>query len=587
MARKFLTAIDLAKNELQNARIQNLGSYGANPTAGTEKGLMYFNSTDNTLYWWDGTQWIAAKAAAGATPAGSVTTQAVGDAPVVGVSTNFAREDHKHGRESFGAVTAQTAFGAAAANGAAVTLARSDHVHGTPVHDAAAHSTIPISALAAATANINLGGFKATNSGAPTAGSDLATKTYVDNAVAGLAWKDSVRAATAGAPPPLTGLQTVDGVALVAGDRVLIKDGTAAERFIYVVSASTWTIAEDNNTEAELVGAAVFVSEGTVNADTAWVMTNNAPITPGLTGLTWAQFAGGGAVTAGAGMTQSGNVLDVVAANSSIFVAANDIQVNYAGTAGEFGSSALAARSDHHHDSRYITSAGTAYIGTAGAGLTKTGTTVDVIAGDATIVVAADSITRAALTGDVTTAINAATIANGVVTNAKLATMPANTFKANNTAGVAAPQDITVAAMQATLGIRGALTGDVTSPAGSNAMTIANDVVTNSKLANMPALTIKGNNTASAADPVDITKTQFAGMMAGMMAQTFTANVGGATSAVVNHALGHKDLTVQVYRIAAPFDTVECDVERTDANNITLRFAVAPAANEYRVVVVG
>src|SRR5262252_7036651 len=114
--------LDIVKNELRNAVMQNLGSAPASPV----KGLMYFSTADNTLYWYDGTQWIAAKAAAGAIPAATVTTQAIGDAPVVGTLTNFAREDHKHGMPGFGAITAETAFGTGSANGSAVTIARSD-----------------------------------------------------------------------------------------------------------------------------------------------------------------------------------------------------------------------------------------------------------------------------------------------------------------------------------------------------------------------------------------------------------------------------------------------------------------------------
>lgn len=60
------------------------------------------------------------------------TTSAVGDAAAIGTGTAPAREDHKHGREAFGNVTAQTSFGAASGNGAASTPSRSDHTHGTP-----------------------------------------------------------------------------------------------------------------------------------------------------------------------------------------------------------------------------------------------------------------------------------------------------------------------------------------------------------------------------------------------------------------------------------------------------------------------
>src|SRR4029434_9611739 len=143
-------SVDLVKNELRNAVMQNLGTAPAAPV----KGLMYFNSADNTLYWYDGTQWIAAKAAAGAIPSDSVTTAAIGDAPVPGASTLFSRGDHKHGMPAFAAVTVEQTFGSASTNGASTSLARADHAHGNPTHDAAAHATIPLSALAVPTADL-------------------------------------------------------------------------------------------------------------------------------------------------------------------------------------------------------------------------------------------------------------------------------------------------------------------------------------------------------------------------------------------------------------------------------------------------
>lgn len=62
---------------------------------------------------------------------------------------------------------------------------------------------------------------------------------------------------------------------------------------------------------------------------------------------------------------------------------------------------------------------------------------------------------------------------------------------------------------------------------------------------------------------------------------------GAATSFVITHNLGTKAVTVQVYRSAAPYDTVYADVERTTDNSVTLKFAEAPASNEYTVVVIG
>jgi hypothetical protein len=316
-------AVDLVKNELRNAVMQNLGTAPAAPV----KGLMYFNSADNTLYWYDGTAWIAAKAAAGAIPASTVTTQAIGDAPVVGVGTNYARDDHKHGMPAFGAITVEQTFGSASTNGAAATIARSDHAHGNPTHDAAAHSTISRSALAAPTADLSMGGFKLTNLGTPTAGTDATTKAYVDAGITGLAWKDTVRVAST-ANVALTGLTAIDGVTPIAGDRILLKNqSTASQNGIWVAAAGAWTRATDADADTELLDAAVFVSEGTVNADTAWVMTTNLPITVDTTSLTWVQFSGAGTYAAGAGLTLTGNVFDV-GAGTGITVAADTVAVD-------------------------------------------------------------------------------------------------------------------------------------------------------------------------------------------------------------------------------------------------------------------
>jgi hypothetical protein len=318
-------AVDLVKNELRNAVMQNLGTAPAAPV----KGLMYFNSADNTFYWYDGTQWIAAKAAAGAIPSDSVTTAAIGDAPVPGASTLFSRGDHKHGMPAFGTVTAEATFGAASGNGAAVTIARSDHTHGNPVHDAAAHAAIPVSALAAATANVNLGGFKIVSLGAPTVGTDAVTKTYVDNAINGLSWKDTCRLAST-AQTTLSGLAAIDGVTPGVGDRILLKNQTApAENGIWTAQSGAWTRASDFVVSGDVLNAAVFVSEGTVNADTAWVMTTNAPITVGTTPLTWAQFGAGAVYTAGAGLTLTANTFDV-GAGVGITVAADSVAVDQA-----------------------------------------------------------------------------------------------------------------------------------------------------------------------------------------------------------------------------------------------------------------
>src|SRR5215471_15238614 len=317
--------IDLVKNELRNAVVQNLGSAPASPV----KGLLYFDTTANILYWYNGTAWVAAQSGASLNPATTVTTQAIGDAPVVGTLASYAREDHKHGEPAFAAPTAQTSYGLGSATGSAATLPRADHTHGTPTHVNADHAAINHSALAPPTADVSWGGFKLTNLGAPVAATDAATKGYTDAAISGLAWKDTVRvASTANVVVATGGLVTVDGVTVAAGDRALLKNQTApAENGIYVAAAGAWARSTDAAAAGDLLNAAVFVSEGTTQSDTAWVMTTNAPITVGTTGLTWVQFSGAGTYVAGAGLTLTGNSFDV-GAGSGILVAADTVAVD-------------------------------------------------------------------------------------------------------------------------------------------------------------------------------------------------------------------------------------------------------------------
>lgn len=151
---------------------------------------------------------------------------------------------------------------------------------------------------AAGGATLDTDGTLAANSDARIA-TQKATRTYVDAKVAGLSWKVAVRAATT-----VTGAlasafangATIDGVVLSTGDRILIKNQAAgAENGIYTVNASGEpTRASDADSSAELVNAAVYVSEGTTLADTQWTCSTNAPITVGTTALVFAQFVAGG-----------------------------------------------------------------------------------------------------------------------------------------------------------------------------------------------------------------------------------------------------------------------------------------------------
>lgn len=160
----------------------------------------------------------------------------------------------------------------------------------------------------AATLDFDTDGTLAANSDAKIA-TQKATKTYVDAKVAGLSWKQAVRVATTANGTLASAFEngdTVDGVTLATGDRILIKNqSSGAENGIYTVNASgAPTRATDADSGAELVNASVYVSEGTTNADTQWTCTTNATITLGSTSLAFAQLTSGG-VPAGA-ITSSG-----------------------------------------------------------------------------------------------------------------------------------------------------------------------------------------------------------------------------------------------------------------------------------------
>lgn len=155
----------------------------------------------------------------------------------------------------------------------------------------------------------------------PTQASHLATKQYVDSAAQGLDAKESVRA-LASSQIVLSGTQTVDGVALVTGDRVLLTGQTnPAENGIYVVAAGAWTRSADATTNATVTpGLFTFVEEGTSFADTGWVLASDGPTTLGTTALPFVQFSSAGVIEAGDGLAKFGNALSVVSNSSAIGV---------------------------------------------------------------------------------------------------------------------------------------------------------------------------------------------------------------------------------------------------------------------------
>lgn len=113
------------------------------------------------------------------------------------------------------------------------------------------------------------------------------------------AFKPDARVATS-ANISLLGAQTVDGVALVAGDRVLVRaQSTTAQNGVYIVSASAWSRATDADTGAKLAGALVPVSEGTANAGKVFRSTTTIALALGTDPVGFTEFGGGIGLTDG------------------------------------------------------------------------------------------------------------------------------------------------------------------------------------------------------------------------------------------------------------------------------------------------
>ena len=185
---------------------------------------------------------------------------------------------------------------------------------------------------------IDMNSNKITSLANPTSAQDAATKAYVDGVSQGLDVKESVRAASTG-NLTLSGAQMIDGVSVVADDRVLVKDQTdATENGIYIAAAGAWARAADFDGSAsggaaaeDVKGAFFFVEEGSSNADNGFVCTNTGSVSFGSSDISFVQFSGAGAVIAGDGLSKSGNELSVNVDDSTIEISSDTLQVKDAG----------------------------------------------------------------------------------------------------------------------------------------------------------------------------------------------------------------------------------------------------------------
>jgi hypothetical protein len=595
MAKQFLTGLDLNKNELLNARIQNLSSAPSSPVAGQ----IYYNTTDQTLRYYDGTgsAWVSLAIGGSVSEAitaaidaldtddieegsnnlyytdarvdtyvsGSMSTDdlsegatnlyftderaqdAIGTAITGGTQTNIAvTYDDANGVYNFvaengvadsdtddlsegatnlyytdarargavssgddyiaynsgtGVFTLDTANAATVAyvdqevsdvNNTINGLSTNDITEGSNLYYTDARARLAVaSGDDTLSYNSSTGVFTANTS-------TLALKSYVDSQVQasaqGLDVKQSVRAATT-ANITLSGTQTIDGVSLVAGDRVLVKNQTTgSENGLYVVvDGGSWTRTTDADSDSEVTaGLFTFVTEGTSYADTGWVISTNDDITVGTTAITFTQFSGAGVISAGDGLVQNGTVFDIVGTSDRITVNSDsiDIAATYVGQS-------------------TITTVGTITTGT------WNGTTIDVSYGG---------------TGVTSLASGEYVLGNG-------------------TGGLTTSATIPVADLSGTLAVNQGGTGATTAAGARSNL---------------------GATTKYAASNAELTPSS------------------GSVTWTVSHNLNTADTVVSVRELAGD-SVVEVDVTHTDANTITLAWnsAATVAANSYRVVVIG
>lgn len=497
MATKFVTNLNLNQNQILNGRFEVVAS---DPGTGNFEGRLIYNSTEKTFKVFDGTAWrdtIHAISASGASSGAITVTETNGS---VTIAPNLATS-------SVAGVMSATDKGkldAATAEATVSTLVFRD----------------------------SAGNFKAAT---PTDSAHVATKGYVDAARSGLDVKDSCRVATTAPINIATDLNngdTIDGITLVTGDRVLVKNqSTASENGIYVVTATgAGTRASDFNSGTNVTsGAFTFIEQGTTNADSGWVLTTDGTITVGTTALAFAQFSGAGQITAGDGLSKTGNQLDVVKDSRtpnilngrSIDIVSDEVRI----------------------DAQWWGQTSIRILGTVTTG-TWNGSTISVQYGG---------------TGLTTITTNGVIYGNG--------TSP--------------------------VGVTAAGTEHQVLRAGSGGVPAFGAIALNQSAAvtgNLP-LANGGTNASSASGA----RTQLAsdispevGVSTPALARVVAKSIGNgsATSFAIVHNFNTRDVVVDVYD-ATNYDTVIADVVRTDTNTVTVAFSVAPASGAFRVVITG
>ena len=304
---KFTSPIDLQRAELRNAVTQNLGTAPTTPLPG----LRYYNTVSNQETYWNGTKWVTIS---DIIDAANIT--GLGDLALLDqvTATEIAIGSIADSHISNSAAIALTKL-------AVDPLARANHT-GTQLASTVSDfdtqvRTSRLDQMAVPTATVNFGGQVLTGVGEPLIASDGANKAYVDAMASGIDVKAACQAASTANITITAPGATLDGVTVANGDRVLLKDQTdPIENGIWVFNgaAAAMTRATDADEDSEVKrGLYTFITDGSANASSGWMLNTPNPITVGTTPLNFVQFSGGGSNYTGTAnrITITGTQIDI------------------------------------------------------------------------------------------------------------------------------------------------------------------------------------------------------------------------------------------------------------------------------------
>jgi hypothetical protein len=498
MARKFLVSIDLNKNELQNAVIQNLGTAPSSPQAGQ----IYFNTGDNELYYYDGGGWVSVLNES------EVISGTLAARPAAGVAGRlyYATDNYllyfDDGTtwtqiNNFGSVTAQTSYGASSGNGSSTNFARADHTHGTP----ALTNNTPSSLSIGANGAVGTGTAPAREDHVhemPDFGNVTAQTSFGASSGNGSSTDVARADHTHGTP-------THDNAAHSAINLSALATPTADVSFnnYKITNLATPTNATDAATKGYVDGVAegLHIHASVVAATTANL---TATYDNGTSGV-------------GATLTNSGTQAALVIDGVTLSVSDRVLVKN---------------QTTQSQNGLYtVTDTGSVSTNWVLTRATDFNSSAEIQGGDFVFVTGGTSY--------------------------------------DNTGWVQTSTSVTVGTT--------AIVWQQFSGAGT--YTASNGVQLVGS--NFSGVVVSGGGLTVGASGFDVDTA--------VVVKKYAANVGDgtATSYVVSHNLGTKDVTVAVYDNSSPYAEVICDVQHTSTTAITLLFSVAPTSNQYRVVVHG